>query len=140
MIPHNVITMPQVPDELLVNCLVKLGYPRRIAGRFLDSFQLRVETTILYYDVIDAEMGDIDAKNRVEHIRHQADEMRRAEKALGNDPDIGPRVPVVGRVGMPENVSAPRGPRIFGMVTPSKAELKRISERGKKPVIHLPGG
>lgn len=128
---REVLHLPGVPPILLVERLIERAeYPRRIAERFMDSPQLVLEATIFYFDCDAADEGDPEAKHRVDNVRESVQAMRTAERALGNDPDIGSIVPTRGRVGMPEPIKRPEG-------------LDKIKKRDLPrggPSIHLPYG
>jgi hypothetical protein len=85
--PEKVLTLPNIPDSILINKLVEMGQPRPHATIAMDSPQLKAAATIFYFDCLDAEKGDKEAKHRVEYVRDQWDRMRRAARALGEDPD-----------------------------------------------------
>lgn len=83
------MTFPNLPDAVLVDKLVEMGQPRRHALVAMRSVQLRAYAIIFYFDCIEAEHGNAEAKVRVDYCRDKWQQMRAAEKALGNDPEIG---------------------------------------------------
>lgn len=142
-VKDGVVKVVQVPDFLLVERMVENGFPKRIALRFMDSPQLRMEATLFYWDTELAMEGDPDATLRVTHTRDTVAAMRGAERALGNDPDTGPQGPVRGRLGIPEPVRRgdPHAPYARPGTVPTKRELRRLSERsGAEKFIILPDG
>jgi hypothetical protein len=83
------VQFPNLPARELVKILWENGLPLRHALPMMDSPQLKIFATIFYFDVIEKEHGDSAAAARVDFIRERWMQMRRAEKALGNDPEQG---------------------------------------------------
>jgi hypothetical protein len=87
--PPTVVNFPKLPDSVLVDNLVDRGeVPRRIAREWMGSPQMIVSAQYFYFDVLDADKGDKEAKERVDYFREQMSLMKSAEKALGNDPEV----------------------------------------------------
>lgn len=83
----NPLKMPLIPAQELINKLCEFGMPRRQAEMLRTSFQLRCFATLFYFDVIEMENGDAQAKERIDYQRTHWIRMRYIERALGNDPD-----------------------------------------------------
>lgn len=82
------ITIPYIPAPLLIDKLVEYGMPRRHAVLIVKSTHLYWIATRFYFDVIEAESGDPEAKARVDHFRFTQERLRHHEKQeLGLDPD-----------------------------------------------------
>lgn len=90
---RTLLRVPNIPDEPLLECLIANGMPKRHAWASLQSPQLRTCCIVFYFDVEAIEKGeaDSDARLRVDLMRDNWAKMRRAEIALGNDPDVGPK-------------------------------------------------
>lgn len=129
-LPGTKITVPNMPDEWLIDNLVRFGQPRRIANMLKTSPQLKLLATVFYFDVVEMENGDPEAKLRVDLFRHSQQQLREQEKAIGNDPEVGAVGGARGRIGTPEPVT--------------RAELHRRaaeprSERPRPRIILPPG-
>lgn len=90
-LPHKItrkVTIPRVPDKILIDCLVdRGGLPERIARDWMKSPQMIFSAQNFWLDVGDADKGNKDAKERVDYCRERWEWLKDAEKALGNDPE-----------------------------------------------------
>lgn len=134
---NEIITLPVLPPSELVNCLVeRADLPRRIATEMMIGNQpeLILQATVFYFDCIEADNGDKDAKERVDLMREKVQQHREVEKALGNNPDVGYMGPRrnVARVGIPQPMNPGTLPG-----APSKKELIHISDKSSQPKYRL---
>ena len=93
--PRRVLKFPNLPDSVLIEKLCEYGQVRRHARAAMDSPQLKLFATIFYFDTIEAENGDREAKARVDYCREQWQKLRQGERALGNNPELGAKTHVL---------------------------------------------
>lgn len=76
--PEIPMELPALPDDRLVAVMVEHGCPVWSANELRRSGFLRFCAVRFFFDVMDAQEGDRAARERVDFIREQYQEMRRA--------------------------------------------------------------